>query len=68
MAVKSGILVKDQVWSGLPIGATDYSVIRNSNFKNPIHALAVNKKTFVTAESPLSSGSGNNIPFDDQVS
>ena len=49
----SGIPVKDQKWSGLPTGTTDYTVIRNSNFENPIHQLVVNRK-FAIVESPVS--------------
>ena len=44
MAQLSGILVKDQAWSGLPVSASDNTVIRNCNFKNPVHNLAVNTK------------------------
>ena len=64
--------MKDQTWSGLPIGTTDYTVIRHANFKNPIHALVVNtnNKKSITAESSANSNlvKFNSTSLDNSVS
>ncbi|KAI6646774.1 FAS-associated factor 1-like [Oopsacas minuta] len=60
VAQLSGIPVKDQAWSGLPIGATDLTIIRNSNFKNPLHSLAVTKKNNLFTDRSVTSTNNHN--------
>ena len=67
MAVLSGILVKDQAWSGLPIGATDMMIIRNCNFNTPIHPLAVNSKNSISFDRTADSNHNKINTQPDQV-
>ena len=63
--------MKDQKWCNLGF-CSDYTSIKNANFKNPIHTLSVNNKNTKCGMPPSPSTATCDMTFptslDDQVS